>query len=758
MKICLNCQQTYTDDVVFCARDGSRLANQAPQHEEVLAAGLARRFSIVRQLGEGGMGTVFLARQVGVGNRLVALKVLNRKLLDDPEFLQRFQAEAGSTGAIHHPNVVTIHESGQADDGTPYIAMEFLDGESLRDVLKKVGTLSINECGDILMQAARGLNAAHRLGIIHRDLKPDNIYLTRGDEGEPVVKVLDFGIAKLREATTHTLTGMVLGTPPYMSCDQASGMPSDELDARSDIYSLGVVTYEMLCGRVPFYSTTPLGYVHKHMLEAPPSFSTVDPHLAIPPEVEAVVMKSLKKKREERYTSALEFARAFMAAAHPGMAPTTSSMDVQTPTPGSGAVRVDTPAPQLPTGAPAVRTHPPLPDTDRVPQDPVAEPPSWFAGAPPASDGPGEFQTPIARLPGGMGGQGGAPPYATGTGASAMGRGPAAPMPWPAAADVAVQTPPAALPSNPVTPVAQLPVHPPGMAPSYPPPAVQPPQPPPSKGLNPVVYAVLGVILLLAIGGGIWVFTRPKPEPNPKPNSNPSGQTTTTGGSTTTQEGQNTPDRMVSIPAGTFMMGRNNATDPEETPAHSVTVAAFQMDRRPVTNARYAQYVNSSGHAAPSGWVNGAPPQGQEDWPATGVAWDEAAAYCSALGFRLPTEAEWEYGARGTDGRLYPWGNTFSPALTNSAEANLDHPEEVGAHRDDASPFQLLDMSGNVWQWTADAYAPYPGHRATFAIPADAKAIRGGSYKSDKLHVTTTTRNLDHASSRSTTIGFRCAK
>ena len=750
MKICLNCQQTYTDDVVFCARDGSRLANQAPQHEEVLAAGLARRFSIVRHLGEGGMGTVFLARQVGVGNRLVALKVLNRKLLDDPEFLQRFQAEAGSTGAIHHPNVVTIHESGQADDGTPYIAMEFLDGESLRDVLKKVGTLSVSECGEILMQAARGLNAAHRLGIIHRDLKPDNIYLTRGDEGEPVVKVLDFGIAKLREATTHTLTGMVLGTPPYMSSDQASGMPSGELDARSDIYSLGVVVYEMLCGRVPFYSTTPLGYVHKHMLEGPPPFSAIDPHLDIPPEVEAVVMKALKKKREERYTSALEFARAYMAAAHPGAAPFTASTDVQASSSASGGVRVDTPAAQLPVGGPAVRTPPPLSPTGRVPQPEPAEPASWLPNGPSASDGSGEFLTPIARLPGGAGGY---PPPAMDSGASASGRGPVAPAPWPPNAEVAVQTPPAALPSYPVNaPVAQLPA----TAPSQP--AVRPPQPPPSKGLNPVIYAVLGVILLLAIGGGIWVFTRPKPEPNPKPNSNPSGQTTTTGGSTTTQEGQNTPDRMVSIPAGTFMMGRNNATDPEETPAHSVTVAAFQMDRRPVTNDRYAQYVKSSGHAAPNGWVNGAPPEGEKDWPVTGVSWDEAAAYCSSLGLRLPTEAEWEYGARGTDGRLYPWGNVFSPALTNSSEAALGHPEEVGAHRDDASPFGLLDMSGNVWQWTADAYAPYPGHRPTFKIPADAKAIRGGSYKSDKLHVTTTTRNLDHASSQSNTIGFRCAK
>ena len=124
------------------------------------------------------MGAVYLAEQIAVGNRPVAVKVLSRKLLDDPNFLLRFQNEAASTGRIHHPNVVTIYESGQADDGTPYIAMEFLEGESLRQAMKRRGPLPVAEVAEILLQAARGLNAAHKLGIIHRDLKPDNIFLT----------------------------------------------------------------------------------------------------------------------------------------------------------------------------------------------------------------------------------------------------------------------------------------------------------------------------------------------------------------------------------------------------------------------------------------------------------------------------------------------------------------------------------------------------------------------------------------------------
>jgi serine/threonine-protein kinase len=315
MKTCPACQKSYPDETTFCLLDGTRLAAPLTEADAQLAAGLSRHYRVVRRLGKGGMGTVFLAEQIRVGNRLVALKVVNRKFLEDPDFLRRFENEAGSTGRIHHPNVVSIYESAQADDGTPYIAMEFLEGESLRQVLMERGAIPPPEVAEILQQVARGLNAAHKLGIIHRDLKPDNIFLTHGDDGELIVKVVDFGIAKLREsAALHTQTGLILGTPAYMSSEQAYGMRSDELDARSDIYSLGVVVYEMLTGNLPFDSDTPAGYLRKHMLDEPPPFRAISPGLGVPPQVEAVVMKALKKKREERYPSALEFAQAFVAA------------------------------------------------------------------------------------------------------------------------------------------------------------------------------------------------------------------------------------------------------------------------------------------------------------------------------------------------------------------------------------------------------------------------------------------------------------
>jgi len=301
--------------VEFCPHDGTHLIPEATHADVEPVPQLAQHFRIIRRLGAGGMGTVYLAEQIAVGNRPVALKVLARKLLDDPEFMLRFRNEAGSMGRICHPNVVTIYESGEADDGTPYIAMEYLEGQSLRQWIEARGPIPPLECAEILEQAARGLNAAHKLGIIHRDLKPDNIFLTRDTEGELRVKLVDFGIAKLRESSSHTITGSVLGTPAYFSFEQASGMRSEDLDARSDVYSLGVVAYEMLVGCLPFESSTPIGFISKHLSERPQSFRVIKPDLPALPEIERAVMKALAKDREERYTCALDFAREFAEGA-----------------------------------------------------------------------------------------------------------------------------------------------------------------------------------------------------------------------------------------------------------------------------------------------------------------------------------------------------------------------------------------------------------------------------------------------------------
>jgi serine/threonine-protein kinase len=378
MRVCPTCQSTYPDDAEFCLKDLTPLPPPYGATEAALASSLSRRYRIVKKLGFGGMGSVFLAEQITLGNRRVALKVLNRKWLDDPDFLSRFHNEAISTARIQHPNVVTIYESGQADDGSPYIAMEYLEGEPLSEALKNRGALPVGECAEILQQAARGLNAAHKLGIIHRDLKPDNLFLTRGDEGELIVKVVDFGIAKLRESA-HTMTGMVLGTPAYMSFEQASGMRSEELDARSDIYSLGVVVYKMVTGRVPFTSDTPVGYLRKHLMEPPPPFRAVAPGLSVPAQVEAVVMKALAKDRDERYGSVLDFAREFARAATPPPVeppkPLATTRTVEPPVPAVGARRRLAPTEPAPANGPEGGFAQPAPGPPVPPAAPTAPAP-----------------------------------------------------------------------------------------------------------------------------------------------------------------------------------------------------------------------------------------------------------------------------------------------------------------------------------------------------------------------------------------------
>jgi serine/threonine-protein kinase len=664
VRTCPQCQRTYPDDADFCLKDGTPLPLQASLTEAELGGSLTRRYRIVKRLGAGGMGAVFLAEQITLGNRPVALKVLNRRLLDDPEFLLRFHNEATSTARIRHANVVTIYESGQSDDGTPYIAMEYLEGETLGHALRERGALPVAECSEILQQVARGLNAAHKLGIIHRDLKPDNIFLTWGDEGEVVVKIVDFGIAKLRESATHTLTGYIIGTPAYMSCEQASGMRSDQLDARSDIYSLGVLTYQMVTGRVPFHSDTPLGYVRKHMLENPPPFQAVAPGLPVSSQVEATVMKALAKDREQRYPTALDFAHDFArAASAPARAesahPLATKKVVEPDTLGreSGGLR----EPETPALQP-VTPPPHLESPDSAPR---AEP------APLARPSPSAKPAPAPRE--------------------------------------RVNTPPPQL----------------RIAPERP---------------NTMKYLGLGALLMLIAAAAIWHFYPSKSQQPQKPVVPPT-------------PARSAPSGMVYIPGGSFEMGRNTAPNLEETPAHSVTVAPFYIDKEPVTVDQYRTFLGKN-----LGLANY--PASQAAWPATGVAWQDAQAYCATTtpGGRLPSEAEWEFAARGTDGRLYPWGNNFSSALVNSLEAGLDHPEPGGTRPNNASPFGVLDMSGNVWQWCSDNYKPYLGLPSAFAIPEDAKVIRGGSYKSDKEHVTATARNLDHAATRSPTIGFRCAK
>lgn len=269
------------------------------------------RFKVKRVLGEGGMGIVYEGeQQMGNTVRRVAIKTLHAHLSKDESVLQRFHRECGTVAQLVHPNTIKFYDFGKESDGTLYIAMEFINGQSLDRVLEADGPMSPARAVKILKQVCGALDEAHDLGVIHRDLKPENIVLTEQLGNRDFVKVLDFGIAARTESADAqreaklTQQGMVLGTPPYMSPEQFTGV---ELDRRSDVYSLGVLTYELLTGQLPFSANTPWQWATQHMTAQPFPIDQRPHGGAIPRAMRQAVMRALEKEPAARPATAGEF-------------------------------------------------------------------------------------------------------------------------------------------------------------------------------------------------------------------------------------------------------------------------------------------------------------------------------------------------------------------------------------------------------------------------------------------------------------------
>ncbi len=312
MRFCPQCGVRFPDDSQFCPHDGTATQSvDLPSTADPLVGQVIDdRYRVEGRIGQGGMGVVYRAKHVML-DKVLALKVLRSDMASDQESVQRFINEARAASSIGHPNIVDISDFGTLPNGAVYFAMEYLDGEPLSDVIDDSGGIEAPRAVHILTQIASALAAAHAQGITHRDLKPDNILTVRKGGDDSFVKVLDFGIAKVAGARNKlTRTGMVFGTPDYMAPEQAAGEP---VDARTDVYALGVIAYELCTGEVPFKADTFVGVVTKHMREAPKPPSEWSAHFAKQFKgFEPVIMKALEKKPGKRYPSM----HAFIDALH----------------------------------------------------------------------------------------------------------------------------------------------------------------------------------------------------------------------------------------------------------------------------------------------------------------------------------------------------------------------------------------------------------------------------------------------------------
>ena len=287
------------------ASDGATAtATKSGAPDPLIGRLIAERFRIVSLIARGGMGKVYKAEQAPLG-RACAIKVLNPNYNGDadPEFHRRFFREASITSRITHPNSVTIFDYGKTEDEIYYMAMEYLEGQTLHHALREVGTMHEDRAGRIAQQICRALREAHTLDVIHRDLKPANIFLSKHGDDEDFVKVLDFGLVKyLSEKPEEQLTqtGLFMGSPKYMAPEQIQG---GQVDARTDVYSLGIMMYEMLAGKVPFERPSSVNILMAHVGEPPPPMRAVNPHIVISPNFEELVMRCIAKDPNERYTT-----------------------------------------------------------------------------------------------------------------------------------------------------------------------------------------------------------------------------------------------------------------------------------------------------------------------------------------------------------------------------------------------------------------------------------------------------------------------
>lgn len=652
------------------------------------------QYQITERIGQGGMATVYKAYQPSL-DRFVALKILAADLAKSEDFVTRFEREARTIARLRHRNILTIFDYGRQDDFL-YLAMEYVEGGTLKDRLG--WPQSFAYAVDITTQIGQALAHAHHLGIIHRDIKPANVLV--GPDNWLLLS--DFGLVKLVEDSLQlTISGASLGTPQYMSPEQAQG---GEVDRRSDIYSLGVVLYEAITGQPPFAPDNPVAVIMKHISDPVPP-----PHLLrsdLPPELERVILKALAKSPVDRYqqveTFLDELHEAYPISTYPGRMPRD-----RTPT-----------------------------DTHEYAIYTTSVSPSTLPGPRRRWPWTGLIITILLLLIAGLGVMIWLSDESMTVLASVLNEAVPASTPTPAAT------------ATPTPTLAGVPVESGSAATEFTPSTV-PPSPAPVETATPTPATPPPVETRISEKDGAELVRVPAGE--------------FIMGSDTLGNDELPVHSVYLDEFWIDRYEVTNAQFAQFIDETGYQTEAERRGWGWVYSGQDWEETQGANWRSPQG--PGSDLAGKSNYPVVLVSWNDAAAYCEWAGRRLPTEAEWEKAARGDAAteQFYPWGETFDPAKANTKETNRNSATPVGAFSPQGdSRYGAADMSGNVWEWVADwydsdYYSQTPGRNPPGPASGNDKVLRGGSWLYDALYARTAFRYNIPPDYTYDFTGFRCS-